>query len=389
MSSGRAKINVAAVISDVDDYKSKDNINDFAAWLAASAAHDAYYKVHPNGGVLLKQDMGAMLLLYIIAGMNQDFIHAKLQELREAPLDTHSGGRYFRTYIFVCDFTNGSAAEFTAFLQQELNANIRAQLLTELIIYDFNAGTYTNIGGGRVQDKHLRKVLNNAFSAVRMHPDERKQFIEEKQTAYQERLRDIRPIRQKKRLLHPLVVLLIINISIFALDLIFEKRMGYKPIEHFGIQYGSAVYDGEWWRLIMSMFLHDDFSHLLGNMLMLTYLSSILENFYSDLQYWTVYLVSGLAGSLLSLVCMDPYTRSLGASGAIMGLGGVLVYRMFFGKSARAFRYAGSFFIIAVMVIYNLVMGLFAENINNFAHFSGFATGFLLALLFEKIRKKA
>lgn len=85
---------------------------------------------------------------------------------------------------------------------------------------------------------------------------------------------------------------------------------------------------------------------------------------------------------------MDGATRSLGASGAIMGLGGVLIYRMFFGKSARAFRYAGSYFIIAFMVIYNLFYGLFAENVNNYAHFSGFLTGFFLAMLFEKLRQR-
>lgn len=71
-----------------------------------------------------------------------------------------------------------------------------------------------------------------------------------------------------------------------------------------------------------------------------------------------------------------------------MGLGGVLIYRMFFGKSARAFRYAGSYFIIAFMVIYNLFYGLFAENVNNYAHFSGFLTGFFLAMLFEKLRQR-
>ena len=85
---------------------------------------------------------------------------------------------------------------------------------------------------------------------------------------------------------------------------------------------------------------------------------------------------------------MDQMTRTLGASGAIMGLGGVLIYRMFFGKSARAFRYAGSYFILAFMVGYNLIYGLFAENINNFGHYGGFITGFLLAMLYEKRRIK-
>ncbi len=88
--------------------------------------------------------------------------------------------------------------------------------------------------------------------------------------------------------------------------------MGYKPIEFFGIQYNDAVLEEEWWRLITSIFLHADFSHLLGNMLMLCYLSSILNNFYSDLEYWIVYMTSGLAGS-------SSYAAFYGRSDAFSG----------------------------------------------------------------------
>ena len=375
-------------ISDVADFFSKENINDFSAWLAASAAQDAYYKIHPQGGFLFKRDMGATQLLYLYTTTDQAFISEKMQALREEPLDVNSAGHVFRTFLFIADFAEAPAGAFIEFLEKELNANIRVKLLTELIVYDFRAGTYLRVGGGRVQDKYLRKILERASVAAHMSPEERRAATEQKKNAYRETLRDIRPSREKKSLLHPLIVILIINISVFALDLILEARMGYKPIEFFGIQYNDAVLEGEWWRLITSIFLHADFSHLLGNMLMLCYLSSILNNFYSDLAYWIVYMTSGLAGSLLTLLFMDGATRSLGASGAIMGLGGVLIYRMFFGKSARAFRYAGSYFIIAFMVIYNLFYGLFAENVNNYAHFSGFLTGFFLAMLFEKLRQR-
>lgn len=388
MLSGKAKTNGAADTSDVADFYAKENINDFSAWLAASAAHDAFYKIHPSGGFLVKQDMGAMQLLYLITSTDRDFISSKMQELREAPLDVYASGRIFRTFLFITDFSDGPAGEFTDFLKKELDANIRSKLLTELIVYDFKNAGYLRIGGGRVQDRALRKVLDHAAEAVHMTPEERRGLTEEKKTAYRETLRDIRPQRSQQRRLHPLLVLLIVNISLYVMDMVFQARLDYKPIEFFGIQDNGAVWDGEWWRLITSIFLHADFSHLMGNMLMLVYLSSILKNFYSDLQYWIVYLTSGLAGSLLTLFFMDEATHSLGASGAIMGLGGVLIYRMFFGKSAKAFRYAGSYFIIAFMVVYNLIYGLFVETINNYAHFSGFITGFLLAMLFEKIRAR-
>ncbi len=386
MQNGKAKTSGAVAISDVADFYDKENINDFSAWLAASAAQDAFYKAHP-GGFFVKKDLGAMQLLYLLTGTDRAFISAKMEELRRAPLDIYSTGQVFRTFLFLCDFSDTSEVSFAEFLQTELDANIRANLLTEFILYDFRAGSYRRIGGGRIQDKYLRKILDHASVAAGMSPEERRVHTQQKQTAYRETLREIRPQRQGKRFLHPLAVLLLINISVFVLDLVLETRFDYKPIELFGIQHNAAVLDGEWWRLITAIFLHADFSHLMGNMLMLVYLSSILENFYTDFQYWLVYLLSGLVGSVLSLVFMDAGTRSLGASGAIMGLGGVLIYRMFFGKHAKAFRYAGSYFIIAFLVLYNLAYGLFVDNIDNYSHFGGFIAGFVLALLLDKRKK--
>lgn len=84
-------------------------------------------------------------------------------------------------------------------MEKELNANIRVKLLTELIVYDFRAGTYLRVGGGRVQDKYLRKILDRASVAAHMSPEERRAATEQKKNAYRETLRDIRPSREEKK----------------------------------------------------------------------------------------------------------------------------------------------------------------------------------------------
>ena len=137
----------------------------------------------------MKQDMGAMQLLYLFTSADQEFIASKMQTLREAPLDVYHSGRVFRTFLFIIDFADTPAGIFTEFLKKELDANIRAKLLTEFIVYDFRAGSYLRIGGGRVQDRLLRNILDHASEAVRMSPEERRNFTEEKKNAYRETLR--------------------------------------------------------------------------------------------------------------------------------------------------------------------------------------------------------
>lgn len=89
-------------------------------------------------------------------------------------------------------------------MEKELNANIRVKLLTELIVYDFRAGTYLRVGGGRVQDKYLRKILDRASVAAHMSPEERRAATEQKKNAYRNPA-GYPPDREKKSLLHLLL----------------------------------------------------------------------------------------------------------------------------------------------------------------------------------------
>lgn len=371
----------------MDEFLNNDNIRDFTEWLAFSAEREAFYKANRVKGFMIKQDMGAALLLNFMTCEKEEFISYKMDVLRNEPLDMHRN-KLFRTFIFVEDFADRSEASFADFLEDELQKNIHARLFTEFILYNFNTGTYRRIGGGKIQDRELRKLLDSAGEAARMTPEQRRQYSAARQANYRSMAYEMRPVKRRKGLLNPLVILLVINICIYLFDVLFEAGHNYKILEYYGIQHNALVLEGEWWRIITSIFLHDDMSHLLGNMLMLLYLSRVLTRYYTSLQYFLIYMASGIAGSIFTLIFMEPNVLSLGASGAIMGLGGVLVYRMFFGSYSKAFRRAGNYFILTFMVAYNLIYGLFVENINNYAHFSGFAVGFLLAMLLGRLQRK-
>ena len=387
----KVKINAAVDTLDVVDFETnqdlKENISSYAEWLVASASHDAFYTLHPQGW-LYKRDMNAVQFLYVIAGSNRELISEMMCNLREAPSGTNIMHGGLKTFIFVVDFSDPQNSDFGLFLKEQLDKNMQARVMSEFIIIDFQRSVYFKVGGGKVQDKSLRNLLDNTSVAIKMDKEKRKEWTDVKKSSIRINLNDFRNQKGKFGLLVPMFAILLINILIFAVDLILELKTGEKLIENFGAQYNELVWQGEWWRLITSMFLHAHFSHIAGNMVMLVLISRILRGFYSKFQYCLVYMVAGIVGSLLTLLCMDVSVMSLGASGAIMGLGGVLCYRMFFGDNSKCFRRTANCITIIAIVGYNLIGGLTMTDINNWAHFGGFIIGFVVAWLMDLKRKQ-
>ncbi|MFJ1972648.1 rhomboid family intramembrane serine protease [Streptomyces sp. NPDC087903] len=129
----------------------------------------------------------------------------------------------------------------------------------------------------------------------------------------------------------------------------------------------QGVAEGEWYRLVTSMFSHEAYWHLAFNMLSLWWLGGPLEAALGRARYLTLYLVSGLAGSALTYLLASPIEASLGASGAIFGLFGataVLVRRLNYDMRP----------IIALLVI-NLIITFGWSSIAWEAHIGGLVAG--------------
>ena len=143
----------------------------------------------------------------------------------------------------------------------------------------------------------------------------------------------------------------------------------------FGANYRPLVQIGEVWRLATSMFLHIGIVHLLVNMYSLYIIGKQLEGLLGKFKFLIVYLGSGILGSLLSVVVHS--SISAGASGAIFGLMGSLLY---FGYHYRL--YLGTVLktqIIPVIII-NLLIGFMVPGIDNFCHIGGLVGGYLLTM---------
>ena len=176
--------------------------------------------------------------------------------------------------------------------------------------------------------------------------------------------------------------LIVINVLVFfLLSLRGDTESGYFMLQY-GAMYEPLVTDGhEYYRLITSLFLHFGIQHLLNNMVMLGALGYQLENEIGRIKFLLIYFISGIGGNLCSLywnVSHGEQIISAGASGAIFGLMGALLYIVAVNRG-RLGRLSGRGMLI--MVALSLYFGLTSSGVDNSAHIGGLIWGILITVL--------
>lgn len=140
--------------------------------------------------------------------------------------------------------------------------------------------------------------------------------------------------------------------------------------------FGALVKNKDVFRIVTSMFLHIGLLHIIMNMYSLKILGSQNENFYGHFKTLLIFLYSGVIGNLLSVLFMSNNTISAGASGAIFGLMGSLLYFSLNQKTYMAEALKSS--IVPVIAI-NLIFSFSLPSINAYAHIGGLIGGFLIS----------
>lgn len=150
-----------------------------------------------------------------------------------------------------------------------------------------------------------------------------------------------------------------------------------------GANYGPLVHQGQWFRLLTSVFLHGGLMHLVVNLYGLLFAGLLLEPRLGQARFASLYLAAGVTGSLFS-IRFHPATVSVGASGAIFGLYGTLITMMI--RQNRAKGDPGP--PILNFVIYvgaNLLVGSLSRGVDNAAHIGGLLCGVLGGVMFTII----
>ncbi len=185
-------------------------------------------------------------------------------------------------------------------------------------------------------------------------------------------------------------LLISINILLFIFAQFLSVIIGgpfatLEALDLLGADNFIAVRDGEIWRLITSTFLHANFLHLAFNMYALFIFGGYFENRYGGKKLFILYIFSGIAGSLASLLwegmrvyLLDINTINIGvgASGALFGiLGFLLLSRDYYLDKSRLY----------ILLALNLMIGFMFPNIDNMAHLGGLFSGMLLAFFGDRM----
>lgn len=176
-------------------------------------------------------------------------------------------------------------------------------------------------------------------------------------------------------------ILIMACVLMFGICCIFDGIDALRSITNYtalkmGANFAPLIRQGELWRVITYMFLHASLLHLIVNMYSLYALGASVENFLGRWKFIAVYLVSGICGGLLS-AATGSNTISVGASGAIFGLAGALLY---FGYHYRTYLGEAIKKQIIPIILINLLIGYLIAGIDNFGHIGGLIGGILCTM---------
>lgn len=154
-----------------------------------------------------------------------------------------------------------------------------------------------------------------------------------------------------------------------------------KDLLAWGGNYGPYISDGQWWRLLTSIFLHGGLMHLVFNMYALLFVGLFLEPVLGRNRFAICYLLTGILASITSYKT-HPNGVGVGASGAIFGMYGIFLALLLTNALPPAMKKA---FLTSILIFigYNLLMGL-SGNVDNAAHIGGLVGGFIIGLLLNK-----
>jgi len=240
-------------------------------------------------------------------------------------------------------------------------------------------------------------IVLGGFAFYVMTPEERARLVRAllaairhlKYTAIQRRptreaFHDALRARTRWVLVTPALVAL--NATIFTFMLFGPGALSDpETLVGWGGNFGPRTTNGEWWRLVTTMFVHSGMLHLLANIAGLVQLGLILERLVGHLTFAAVYVAAGVFASLVSLSAA-PVAVSVGAAGAIFGIYGLLLASSIWGMlhrstvtiPLRAMKRLGP--AAAVFILYSVA----TDGIESRAALAGLVTGCVAGLVLAR-----
>ena len=150
--------------------------------------------------------------------------------------------------------------------------------------------------------------------------------------------------------------LMIINIAVYLLlEVVGDTESAAFMMKCGGMYPAYITEEREYWRFLTATFMHFGVKHLLNNMVMLGASGRILEKSLGKIKYLILYIVAGLGGNILSYLQMihsGEYAVSAGASGAVFGIIGALVWIVIIHKGKYETLTGKGLFVLILLSLY-------------------------------------
>ena len=162
--------------------------------------------------------------------------------------------------------------------------------------------------------------------------------------------------------------LLLANVLLFGAQVLTRDALTVA-----GAKVNALIYAGQWWRLITPAFLHGNLMHLAVNCYSLHNLAPMVETLSGSKRLLAVYLAAAVGGNVASL--FGSAAPSLGASGAVFGVGGAL--GMYFYQNKEIWGKKADYMLQSLWqtLLMNVLYGLANPRIDNWGHVGGLVGG--------------
>lgn len=187
--------------------------------------------------------------------------------------------------------------------------------------------------------------------------------------------------QEKRNVPYITIALIVINVAVFLTLEFLNSTENIEFMYRMGAMFAPDVFErGKWYQLFSSMFLHYGYDHLSNNMIMLAILGYQIEEKYGRFKYLMTYIICGLAGNIISgkiEMISGNYAVSVGASGAVFGIFGVLLVMVF-----KSRKQLGQISPARLMLLFAVVVfGNMQDGIDWVAHLGGGLTGLAMAFV--------
>lgn len=290
--------------------------------------------------------------------------------------DTKTQGRASKDMLILCVNSKGILITKQMAIAQRICAvNKRAWIYDEdtdsLIVYENQIEEFYG----------LRRLLESASNVTEEQLEELRtpDTEEEENITYGANL-----LKEIKELPKATTSIILINVVVFILCSLTDIML------YLNGSVGLSLITGpdQLYRIITSMFLHVNATHLFSNMLLLYFTGEIVEKETKPLWFLIIYFFAGIIGCLAMFaydIIGGHNSIMMGASGAVYGILGALLALVIFKRINNRYTRLPR---VCFAILISVYSGFTQENIANWAHIGGVVGGFLACLIYCLITQK-